>query len=174
MDIEAMITQARAIRDQKTRERIEEQGRNADSLASDLQTRFCAVFGDELFASLGARATCAIDQPARIVFRYRETDYSLRRGFGERSHEWFLTRRDPRAEGDDRPFPQVSFDATARTHTTEQASLELLLALGDLHDEPETPPILRSLASPAQAPRVMNEFEADLLDALRRFLQSEI
>lgn len=173
MDLEAMITEAQARRDQKTREHIDDQERRAANLAADLEQRFRAVFGDDLFASLGAKATCAIDAPARIGFNYNTYGYSLRRGTGDFVNEWTLTRRDARADGDERPLPHTTFTASARHYTTDEAVDVFLLALADLDAEPELPPAPRREFTPV-APRVMNEFEANLLDALREYLQHEL
>lgn len=169
--IETLISEARERQIAQTnawRARKEQDALNA---AERLHDDFCRVFGEDLSALLNASADCEIDSSAHIRFAYQGRDYSLRVSSYEGVAEWYLTRLDPRADDDERRRPSVSFTEYRRDEQHNRDAL--LLALSDLDQEPNVPWPVRD-ATPEPAPRVMNEFEANLLDALRQYLQSEL
>ncbi len=106
---------------------------------------------------------------AHAMFGYESRLYRLSQG----RNNWYLSRRDHRLSDDDWELPHT--EIYAHYHNGLEANQDaFLLALAELAERPETPAKPQLQLNPTLEPRICNEFESALLDALRQFLQSEI
>jgi len=170
VNIEQLITEARERQIEETNAYRAEQEDRAFQVAESFRQRFITAFGQELYTTLGAWVPVEFDAPTRLLFAYQGRDYSFRYVLFEGSHEWRLTRLDPRADGDERRLPSTTL--TVYRGEERRNILSFALALSELDQEPNVPHQAPRMIQPP-AP-VVSEQGAALLEALRIFLQSEI
>lgn len=169
--IETLIAEARERQIAYTvayRERKEQDARNN---ADRLQEDFIHTFGTELFTLLDAESVASVEDGPRICFAYQGRDYSLRSTSWEGMTSWYLTRLDPRAEDDERGRPTADF--TERRRDPQANRDALVLALYEIDQAENVPWPVRPI-EPAPAPRIMDEYEERMIDALREWMQSAI
>lgn len=172
MNINTLISEAKARQDARTEAYREEQERRAEQAGETLRKQFIAAFGNEMLTTLDGYVSSAFDDVARITFRYQDRNYSLRWRYSDGVGDWVLTWMAPREDGDDRRLLFATFGQMRNdTRTNIDA---LVLALSELSETEDTPRYQHRELPDPPAPGVMNEHERNLLDALRLFLQHEI
>src|SRR5262245_2445028 len=169
-DLATLISEAQGRAQEREQAYMRQNEIERKNSREQLEGHVSEAFGNEIAATLGLEYQADPDR-AWAIFTYQDKRYSLRSRRDEYGREWFLTRLDPRETDDHRQLPSDRFMQSSRD---QQGNLDkLLLALVELAAQPETSS-LSAIEYSSIAPRVMNEYEANLLDALRVFLQSEL
>ena len=135
-----------------------------------LEQYIAEAFGDDMAVALGLEYLADPDR-AWAHFWYQGKLYRLSTRRDEYGRDWFLVRLDAREDDDHRQRPSDRFMQSDRN---QQGNIDkLLLTLVELAAQLEAGPIVERIPD-APEPRVMNDYEASLLDALRLFLQHEL
>lgn len=171
MTIEVLISEAKARQEVRTNAYRDEQERRAIQAGDTLRDQFIAAFGDDFLATIDGYVSASFDDVARITFCYQERNYSLRWRYSDGIGDWVLTWLAPRPSGDERRLLSATF---GQLRNETQANVDsFVLALTDLADAQDTPRMVHR-ETPAPAPRVMDEYEERLVDALRQWIQSAL
>lgn len=171
MNIETLINEAKARQEARTTAYREEQERRAIQAGDTLRNQFIAAFGDDFLATIGGYLSSRFDDVARITFRYQERNFSMRRVYSDGTHDWVLTWLAPRDDDDDRR--QQYMRVSESRHDGQVNVDSFVLALDELAAAPDVPRQSRSETTERPA-RVMDEFEEQLIDSLRQWMQSAL
>lgn len=165
--IETLIAEARTSQAQQQAEYAEERFHNQMARRDLLLRQIRETFSAEIVDALGIQVVSldtSYDGDQYGIFTFRGKSYHLRTYVQTYDRYWQLVRMDERDEDDARRMP--AWDQ-------HRPSIEqFLLGLDSLSHKPEAAPRCAHIPT-APAPRVMEEHEAQLIDAFRQWMQYE-
>lgn len=169
MNIVTLIAKARERQNVQIAELEQQKLKRRQEAMEAFRERLNDMFGSLVsMLDMGVQTGEYLDS-AYAMFGYESRLYRLSMG----RDFWYLTRRDTRLEDDDRELPSADFSANYHNDMTANQDA-FLLALADLAQQPDAPFKSTRQIDPTPTPRVMDEFEERMIDALRQWMQSAL